>query len=202
MDFRRAKADARNSTYRHTIEFGFKEPIIGYSKKEDFDEQADKRMLLAGIIGRLALKSFDEGAMSLKIAKRNFLGDGTYKETPVAVLYPDGWEFFGTFKSDKMLEQYIQILYETQNVNAAKTVFKGYNAMTFRGTTYDELIEHCTAMKNYEPEERIRRFFDNVCKHKGWGKFSGQVSPTPTPAKRGKAPQQIGALVSQIINQE
>lgn len=198
MSFSEAKPDKTNSTYRHTIEWGFKNPTVGYSKKLGFNEPADKRIMLAGIIGRLFLKSLAEGAMCFKVAKRNHLADGTYKETVVCELYEDGWQLFGTFKNDTMLERFLQILFETQNVAAANSVFVGYNSMTFTGTTYQELIEQCSALKNYEPEEKVKRFFDHISKAKGWGKFAPVQGGVPPLAKKQRETLSIGSLIQNL----
>jgi hypothetical protein len=203
--FLTAKHDPDNATYRHAIHYGFKQPLVGYSKKLYFNEKDDKRQLMFDVIGRLALPSFEKGAFMFELSMRKPTEDATKATLPVATIYPDGYELHGQFKKDNGLEKFLELLIGSKDVARAKAAVKGTSAMVFSGSTHEELYSQCAMLETYYPEDIVMRFYLALCNKNGWTPVGheAEVETLREPQiidvnKRG--PGQLGDLMKSVLS--
>lgn len=171
------KADVALSTYRHVLNDGVK-PLIGYSKKLNKVETADKQLLLLGTVHRLALPYFEKGFFELEIFKRKFSGNGQYKEFKVLEMFPDGYQLFGAFKGHSELIRLIEALLTTRSQEATKHLVVGVGTQpVFKGSTHAELIQTCETLLESFERERVERLYRAICTKNGWGKYATTGEP-------------------------
>jgi hypothetical protein len=199
--FSTAKSDKINSTYRHIIQFGDSHPIVGYSKKENFDEKEDKRLLLVETIGRLALSNFQKGAWEFEIYRRKRENAALqYTEEKVLSLYPDGYQLHNAYQADALLTNYLSILLNTKDSKRAMTVFQGYSGLTFSGKTYEDLCKECNVLVQYYPRDRVKRLFVAVRDKYGWGEVAAAPTIVQEEVNEGQTTRDIskrsGGMVS------
>lgn len=197
MSYNNLATDTKNSTFRHVINYGDK-TIIGYSKKVNAPENADKRRLLANTIKNLALPSFQKGAFEMRIYMRSFPNPVTYVENLVVEIYEDGFNFHGIWKDDYAMNTFLTRLLETKDNDHAINVFNNYQNLVFKGSTHEELIEQCKISTSFIERERVLRFYNAICKKYFWGDYYLDM---PAPAsKTAPAPSNgavsIGSLLS------
>lgn len=208
-----AKPDTNYSTYRHIIRFAGRNPKIGYSKKINFNEKEDKRLLLAEIISRLALKNFDDGAWEFEVVKRNWVNEHLQAtEEKLVSIYPDGYELHGKYKFDTVLTTFLDsLLTHKDTKRAMKASFDSYSPLSFVGNSLEQLKAECGVLKLYYPYDRVRRLYDACCKKYKWGEYEDKpqekTEPTvtavirmPVETKRGSGATSIGALIEGVYN--
>lgn len=207
-DWVSAKPDVVGSAFRHVVNLGNKE-VVGYSKKMFFAENADQRDNLAKIVLRLLKTQVPKGIMQIDIYQRH-RPNGTpvpYREELILSLYEDGYDTFGNLRSDKLMQEFLHYLYKTSNFDNALKIMQGRTGCVFTGSTYEELVEQCTALKNYFPEDKVRRLYTAICRKHAWGPYAVtteqlNTSPAPAPAKVSQmGVQSISDLLSSFQQQ-
>lgn len=201
-DWASAKPDVIGSAFRHVVNLGHKE-IVGYSKKMFFAENADQRNNLAKIIIRLLKTQVPQGIMQIDIFQRH-RPNGTpvpYREELILSLYEDGYDTYGNLRSDKIMQEFLAYLYRTSDFEKALQIMQGRTGCVFTGKTHEELVEQCTALKNYFPEEKVRRLYTAICRKYLWGPYAENTEQIPQATKPVPGVHSMSDLLSQFQKQ-
>ncbi len=196
-DWASAPPDIVGSSFRHVVNLGHKE-VVGYSKKLGFAENADQRINLAKIICRLLKTQVPLGILQIDIYQRH-RPNGTpvpYREELILSLYEDGYDTFGNLRTDKLIAEFLAYLYHTSNFDKALQIIQGRTGCVFTGKTHDELIEQCSALKNYFPEDKVKRLYIAICRKYQWGPYTEANVPVTPPPKPASGVHSIADLVS------
>lgn len=198
-----APADVIGSQYRHVINTGERE-LVGYSKKKGFAENSDQRNNLAKIIIRLIKSQLPKGFIEIEIFQRH-RPNGTpvpYREEKIIALYEDGYDIYGNIGNDTQIKNFLSVLYNTSDAEKALKQIIGNTGCVFTGRTYEDLVEQCKNLKNYYPEDKVRRLYLGICRKYEWEGFHREKIQASVPqAATGAMP--ISDLLSNMnFNQQ
>jgi hypothetical protein len=174
--FLNAKADPTNSSFRHVISYSGGTNLVGYSKKADFDEPADKRKLLCSILGRLlpgylwTNKPSERGVVwQIEIFRRVVTTTGStplVNEELIGIFDDAEVELRGAFGNDRLVRSFCEVLYESRDVKRAAALIKdpklseGLFAFDPAGQSYQDLQSKCADLRDMNfPIGEVTRFF-------------------------------------------
>jgi hypothetical protein len=201
-DWASAPPDIVGSAFRHVVNLGHKE-VVGYSKKLGFAENADQRNNLAKIIIRLLKTQIPHGILQVDIYQRH-RPNGTpvpYREELILSLYEDGYDILGNLRTDKLIAEFLAFLYRTSNFEKALQILQGRTGCVFTGKTHEELIEQCTALKSYFPEDKVKRLYIAICRKYSWGPYAETTEPVTPPPKPAAGVHSMADLLQNFQNQ-
>lgn len=208
--FSKTPPDKEFSTYHHVAYHfeGLKEH--GYSKKQGFNEPADKRVLFCGFCKRLLPRYFRKlEVFKVEVFMRRFgtTGPNAFKsETLVATLYADGFQLHDVFSPDKLIEGFLKEFYASDLTDADRALALMNRATGSQhdyvwnptGKNLEDLKTYCAHLCNFHDRSEVERFFFAM-KRKHYADVPTAAPAPPvahsTPPKRNKDTQPISSLI-------
>lgn len=166
-NFKEAKGDPIDSTYRHVAE-SFVRPQVGYSKKVGFAEKNDKRMLFIDSVRRLFKKYFEESDnyFELRFYRRTAAtrANGIKIETLVATFDDAECKLSGGFENDRVIVEFVKVLYQTGSVDAAyatvsKPSFQGNDFAFDAKCSFEDLIAQRDYLLLFHEQGIVTKWF-------------------------------------------